>query len=152
MELIQGSAGRPPEPDWQKLFPGKTAATVADRENASRYWTDAADELQRGDKLSITNAHALQRLVIAYVTYDRAAREVARHGAIVPAPKTKTPMHSPHWTAMQGASRMATAIETELTISPRRRGDGGKIAKPRKPGAADSYLKPVPTKDPKDDR
>ncbi|WP_126172856.1 P27 family phage terminase small subunit [Altericroceibacterium xinjiangense] len=150
MELIEGSAGRPPEPDWQEIFPGSDAA--ADRANASRYWNSAADELQRDEKLSIVNAHALQRLVIAYVTYDRAAAKVASEGAIVPAPKTKTPMHSPWWTAMQAASRMATAIEGELTISPRRRASGGKVAKPkRKPGAADQYLKSVPTKEKNDD-
>lgn len=145
MELIEGTSGRPPEPNWIEIFPGKSAAH--DRVNASRYWTDAANELQRDSKLSIVNAHALQRLVIAYVTYDRAAVEVMKSGAIIPAPKTKTPMHNPHWTAMQAASRMATAIEGELTLSPRRRADGGKVQKPRKPGKADHYLKPVPTEE-----
>jgi hypothetical protein len=142
MDVIEGSDGRPPEPNWTDLLPG--AACGADRENASRYWRTAVAELQAGEKLSMVNAHALQRLVIAYVVYDRAAAKVASEGAVVPAPKTKTPMHSPWWTAMNAASRMATAIETELTISPRRRGYGGKVQKRRKPGASAAYLKSVP--------
>ena len=150
MELIEGTAGRPPEPDWKTIFPGKAAAT--DRANASRYWNDAANELQRDEKLSIVNAHALRRLAIAYVIFDREAAAVAREGAIVPAPKTGTPMHNPHWNAMRSADRMATGIEAELTIAPRRRASGAKVSKPRKPGNADRYLKPVSNERKDDDR
>lgn len=147
MQVIEGGEGRPPEPDWADIFKGSTAAIKADQANASRYWQTAADELQAAKKLSIVNGHALQRLVISYILYDRAAFEVMKNGAVVAAPKTGTPMHSPWWTAMRSADRMATQTESELCLSPRRRADGGTVKPKRKPSASDSYLKPVPDGD-----
>ncbi|MBR0551741.1 P27 family phage terminase small subunit [Stakelama marina] len=153
MKLIEGGSGIPPEPDWSAVFPGRAKSIAADRANATRYWHDAIADLRATEKLSVVNGHALQRLVIAYILYDRAAVEVIREGPIVPAPRTKTPMHSPWATAMRDASRMANAIEAELTLSPRRRASGGKVnRRSRKPGASDQYLKSVPTENNDDEK
>ena len=149
MKAIEGGSGRPPEPNWTKYFPGANAK--ADRANASLYWNESADELQRDQKLSITNGHALRRLVTAYILYDREAAIVAKEGPIISAPKTGTPMHNPHAQAMRSLSRMAAEIEAELTLSPRRRSSGGKVPPPNKRTDADKYLKPVPNVDPRDD-
>ena len=82
---------------------------------------------------------------------DRAAFEVMKNGAVVAAPKTGTPMHSPWRTAMRSADRMATQTESELCLSPRRRADGGTVQPKRKPSASDAYLKTVPKGDKADD-
>lgn len=145
LEVIEGGDGTPAEPDWSAVFPGRTTAIAADRAAAARYWAATVTELRGAEKLATVNGHAIQRLVIAYVLYDRAAAHVAKDGAVVPAPKTGTPMHSPWYTAMRAADRMATGIEAELTIAPRRRASGGKVPRPRRgPTGASRYLKSIP--------
>lgn len=150
LELIEGGEGTPAEPDWKRVLPGRSAAIAADRAAAARYWSTMIAELRRAEKLAVVNGHAVQRLVIAYVLYDRAAAHVAKDGAVVKAPKTGTPMHSPWYTAMRAADRMATGIEAELTLAPRRRASGGKVPRAPRPTGANRYLKPVATdrKDP----
>lgn len=146
LELIEGGVGIPAEPDWKDLLPGRGVTIVADRERAAQYWSTVVAELRAAEKLAVVNGHAIQRLVTTYILYDRAALQVAKNGAIIPAAKTGTPMHSPWWTAMRAADRMASGIEAELTITPRRRASGGKVARPkRKSTAADRFLKTVPT-------
>jgi P27 family predicted phage terminase small subunit len=149
LEVIEGGDGIPAEPDWKRLLHGRGARIEADRATARRYWSTVVAELRAGDKLAAVNGHAILRLVTAWILYDRAALEVARHGPIIPAPKTGTPMHSPWWTAMRAAQRMAADIEAELALSPRRRASGGKVTRPRRPTGADRFLRPVPgEKDP----
>lgn len=143
MELIEGGAGVPPEPDWATVFPGRSKSVAEDRERASEYWQCAIEELRRTEKLAITNGHAIYRLVMAYVLWDRAAAQVMRKGAIIPAPKTKSPMHNPWATAMAHAGKMACVIETELTLTPRHRDAGGKVPRPRGTTAANVYLRRV---------
>lgn len=144
LELIEGGDGVPTEPDWTYLLPGTGREVVAERRKASQYWSTTIAELRAAEKLAIVNGHAVQRLVIAYTLYDRAAVKVAKDGPIVPAPKTGTPMHNPWYAAMRIAEKMATGMEAELTIAPRRRASGGKVARTRRQTTkADRFLKPV---------
>lgn len=138
---LDPTEGAPPEPDWRSEFPGRAQSVLADRVEASRLWGVAVRELRGTDKLAAANAHAVKRLVLAWIAYDRAAREVARKGAVVKAPKTGTPMHSPWWSTMIQAGKMAAQLEAELTISPRSRDDGGTIPRPPRPTTgADRFL------------
>ncbi|UUL82228.1 P27 family phage terminase small subunit [Sphingomonas qomolangmaensis] len=133
-----------PEPDWQIEFPGQSKLALATRTTASRYWGTVVRELRGANKLAVANAHAIKRLVLAWMIYDRAALEVARSGPIVPAPKTKTPMHNPWFTAMTQAGKTAASIEAELTITPRSRDAGGELpAPPRRATPADRFLRPM---------
>lgn len=139
LDSIDGGDGIPPEPVWIRIFGRK-----ADREAASEYWGMIIRELRGAEKLAAANAHSIKRLVVAYVSFDRSAKEVAKLGPVMKAPKTKVPTYNPWWTTMQNAASVAASIETELTISPRQRNAGGKVErKARKKTGADAYLKPV---------
>ena len=133
--------GAPPEPDWFVELPGRSKSVQADRVKASAYWGTVVRELQSANKLAAANAHSIKRLVHAWIIWDRAAFQVARYGAIVPAPKTKTPMHNPWHAAMLQAGKMASMIETELSINPANRSKGGTVPKPPRPASpADQFL------------
>lgn len=141
---IDGGAGVPPEPNWRVELPGRWDGATAERRAASAYWREAIGELRENEKLAFVNGHALKRLVIAYVLFDRAARQVATMQPVIAAPRTKTAMHNPWTTVMAQCDRMAAQLEAELTLSPRRRSAGGKVTRRRRTTAADTYLKPVP--------
>jgi len=90
---IEGGDGVPPEPNWRTIF-----GRVADRAAAAAYWRDIISELRSTEKLAVANAHSIKRLAVAYVMYDRSAKEVAKSGPVMKAPKTKTPTYNPWWT------------------------------------------------------
>ena len=95
----------------------------------------------------MSNGHALQRLVIAYLLFDRTSREVAENGAVLK-PRRGNPKSiarlSPYFTAMREAGADAERLEAELGLSPRRRNGVGKVARNgRKTTASAAYLKPV---------
>lgn len=135
-------ADGPPEPNWMLEIPGRSMAVQAERIQASQYWGAVIRDLRGADRLSSANEHAIKRLVHAYILYDRAARQVARRGSIIAAPKTRTPMHNPWARVMTQAAKTAQNLESELTISPLNRGKGGKVPPPPKPrGTVPNYLK-----------
>ncbi|MEH3037867.1 MAG: P27 family phage terminase small subunit [Sphingomonas adhaesiva] len=136
---LDPTAGAPPEPDWTKEVPGRSKAAAAERVAASQYWGVVVRELRSVNRLALVNGHAIKRLVLAWLIYDRAAAQVARSGPVVKAPKTGTPMHSPWYTAMTQAGKTAATIEAELAITPRSRGDGDPIPTPPRP-ARNPYL------------
>lgn len=140
---LDPNAGDPPEPNWTAAIPGRSQAAQAERLEASRYWGVVVRELRSVDRLATVNGHAVKRLVIAWILYDRAALQVAKTGPVIKAPKTGTPMHSPWYTAMTQAGKTAATIEAELAITPRSRGDGDPIPTPKRPRsiAADQYLR-----------
>lgn len=143
---LDPTAGDPIEPDWSATIPGRSKVAQADRLAATQYWGTIIRELRGVNRLATVNGHAVKRLVLAWLTYDRAAAQVARTGPVVKAPRTGTPMHSPWYTAMIQAGKTAATIEAELAITPRSRGDGDPIpavARPRNTGA-DRYLAPRP--------
>lgn len=134
---LPGGEGMPPEPNWRTIF-----GRVGDREAASGYWKSITSEMKSAEKLAVANAHSIKRLVVAYVTYDISAREVLKTGPVIKAKKTGVPTYNPWWTTMSNAASQAQAIEKELCLSPRDRGNGAKVEKKvRRATGADKYLK-----------
>jgi P27 family predicted phage terminase small subunit len=134
---IDGGDGVPPEPNWNRYFGRKE-----DRAAACEHWQRIVSEMRTAEKLAVVNTHAIQRLIVAYVTFDQSAKMVLKLGPVVPAPKTKVPTYNPWWTTMQNAASNAAALEKELCISPRDRGSGATVekGKRRAPGSS-AYLK-----------
>lgn len=124
---IDGTGTIVPEPNWQLLLTDEL-----ELEAASEHWRRLTIELKDRDLLAPANAHALQRLVLAYIVYDRCAREVAENGAVTK-PKRGNPKAiarlSPYFTAMREAGSDADRQEQELGIAPRRRTGAGKVVK-----------------------
>src|SRR3546814_8864677 len=85
LAAIEGTGAIVPEPDWSLLLTDEL-----ERAAASEHWRRITIELKERDLLSPANAHAIQRLVLAYLVYDRAAREVAENGAVMK-PKRGSP-------------------------------------------------------------
>ena len=134
---INGGDGVPPEPNWTRYFGRK-----ADREAAAEHWQRIVSEMRGAEKLAVANTHAIQRLVVAYVTFDISAKAVLKLGPVVPASKTKVLTYNPWWTTMQNAASTAASLEKELCISPRDRNSGGTVTKRvRRATGADRYLK-----------
>lgn len=135
---LPGGDGVPPEPNWRSIF-----GRAADREAASGYWKSIVSEVRGAEKLAVANAHSIKRLVVAYVTYDISAREVLKAGPVMKAKKTGVPTYNPWWTTMSNAASQAQALEKELCVSPRDRGNGARVErKARRTTGADQYLKP----------
>ena len=130
------------EPAWSLLLDDELEIAAA-----GEHWRRLTTEMRERDTLSATNTHALQRLVIAYILYDRSAREVTANGAVMK-PKRGNPRAiarlSPHFQAMREAASDAEGLEAELGIAPRRRNSAGKVAKNgRKSTASAAFLKSV---------
>lgn len=138
--VIEGGIGGVPEPDWSTIFNDEL-----DIEFAQRQWRAIVTDLKDSEKLATVNVHQLKRLVISYVLYDLAAHRVIEQGAVIKAKKTSVPQYNPWWSILKDANSMATTHEAELTLSPRRRNNGGKV-KQRSPSAsaASAYLRPIP--------
>lgn len=148
LEALPGAGGDIEEPDWSALIPdkGKAAAGRNDtwREYAHREWMRTTAALRGAGTLSAENRHQIQRLVIAYVRYDRAAAEFFRVGLITKAPRTGVAMVNIIQSEMRQADSDATTAEMELGIPPRRRGAVAKAkAKEKRQSAADAYLQRV---------
>ncbi len=142
MDFVDTAGNPVPEPDWSTIFSDVLeVAAAADR------WRVIMIELRERLLLTETNSHSVLRLVVAYALYDRAAREVAEHGAVTKPRRGNSkaiPRVSPFFTAMREANSDATALEAELGLSPRRRGDVTKAErKATRARAADNYLKVV---------
>lgn len=140
LSAIDGTGSIVPEPDWSLLL-----SDELERAAASEHWRRVTTELKERDLLAPANAHAIQRLVLAYLVYDRCAREVAENGAVMK-PKRGNPKAiarlSPYFTAMREAGSDADRQEQELGIAPRRRTGAGKVAKKAtRAGGAGNYLK-----------
>lgn len=130
-----------PEPDWARLLPD-----LAERKAASAHWVRIATEMHEREILSASNGHALQRLVIAYLVYDRSSKAVAADGLVIE-PKADNPKAiarlSIHYKAMREAENTAERLEGQLGLTPGRRGRVGKVVKKRERSAgADAFLGP----------
>lgn len=138
---IEGTGAIVVEPDWSLLISDDLELAAA-----AEHWRRITTEMKERDTLAPSNAHAIQRLVIAYIVFDRCSREVAEHGAVTK-PKRGNPKAiarlSPYFTAMREAGSDADRQEQELGLSPRRRaGATPVVKKTRRTTGADSYLKP----------
>jgi phage terminase small subunit len=136
---IQGGDGVPAEPDWSQLFSDELDIALAHDE-----WGLVIRSLQDAQTLAIENGHMIERLVMYRVQFTRAAREVAEHGTIMKAKRTKVPQVNPYWSIMRQAGEEIRVLEVELGIPPVRRGKAAKVQRGKKAQrAADAYLKPV---------
>jgi P27 family predicted phage terminase small subunit len=136
---IIGGDGAPPEPDWSALFDDDL-----DRVSAAEHWSATIRELRAEATLTIANGHAIRRLVEFRVQYQRAARHVAEHGAILKASKAKIGQFNPYWAVMKHASDEIRLLEAELGIAPVRRSRATKVKREKKSErASDRYLNPV---------
>lgn len=136
---IDGTGEIVPEPDWESLF-----SDVLEVAAAREHWRVITTELRERQLMAPGNSHALQRLIVAYVLYDRALREVAEHGAVSKPKRGNSraiARTSPHFTVMREAASDAGVLEQEFGLSPRRRAAATKVQNAKKaPRAADSYL------------
>ncbi|PZU87337.1 MAG: hypothetical protein DI527_18850 [Chelatococcus sp.] len=142
MNVVNGGGQVAPEPDWESIF-----SDVLDMQAASAHWRRISSELRDRDLLASVNAHSMQRLVMAYVIYDRSAREVAESGAVTKPRRGNSKAIarvSPHFTVMREAGADADRMEAELGLAPRRRGSAGKVERGKQaPKASDRFLKSV---------
>lgn len=146
-QVIAGSASVEIEsPDWAALIPDKGKSKAGSnaqwREMAAREWVRIMAALREAGTLAPENRHQMQRLIIAYVRYDRAAAEVFRLGLITEAARSGVAQMNIYQSEMRHADADATTAEMELGITPRRRAAVGKSKRGSKVGsAADAYLK-----------
>jgi len=130
------------EPDWSTLLPDAKERTVA-----AEHWRRIYGEMKEREILSASNGHALQRLVLAYLIYDRCSQAVGADG-LVDEPAKDNPKAiarlSIHYKAMREAETTAERLEAQLGLSPGRRGKVAKVTKKRERTAgADAFLGPA---------
>jgi P27 family predicted phage terminase small subunit len=130
------------EPAWEILLPD-----AAERVVAASHWSRIVGEMTTREILSSSNGHALQRLVLAYIVYDRCSQAVA-NGGIVDEPNAENPKAiarlSIYYKAMREAENTAERLEAQLGLSPGRRGKVGKVVKNRvRSAGADAFLGPA---------
>lgn len=127
------------EPDWEALL-----SEDGEIDAASRHWRTITSELADRQLLASVNGHSVQRLVCAYLTFDKMFGEVAKNGAVAKPRRGNSKAIariSPFFTAMREAGIDASALEAELGITPRRRGSVTKIDRKRhRKRASDEYL------------
>lgn len=139
MNVIEGTGDIVPEPDWETLF-----SDVLEVEAAREHWRRITTELKDRSLMSPGNAHALQRLVVSYVVYDRSLRIVAEQGAVMKPKRGNSraiARTSPHFSVMREMASDAATLEAEFGLSPRRRSAASKADTKRRAGkASDAYL------------
>jgi P27 family predicted phage terminase small subunit len=138
-QLTRETIGGILEPDWSRLLPES-----AEQEAASEHWRRVAGEMHEQEILSLANGHSLQRLVLAYLVYDRCSKNVAADG-LVTAPSADNPKSiarlSIHYKAMREAENTAERLEGQLGLTPGKRGRVGKVTKKRdRKAGADAFL------------
>lgn len=140
-KLVREMIGGIIEPEWARLLPER-----GEQEAASEHWRRVAGEMHEQEILSLANGHALQRLVLAYLVYDRCSKNVAADG-LVTEPNKDNPKSiarlSIHYKAMREAENTAERLEAQLGLTPGKRGRVGKVTKKRERKAgADAFLNP----------
>lgn len=128
------------EPDWTSLLPDPDERAVA-----SGHWQRIAQEMHEREILSSSNGHAVQRLVLAYLVYNRCSNAVAAGGIVDEPDNEKNPKAiarlSIHYKAMREAENTAERLEAQLGLSPGRRGKVAKVvAKRERKAGADQFL------------
>lgn len=134
-------ADRVPEPNWTKLLDDSR-----ERLQAKGHWKRITGEMKERETLSASNGHSVQRLVLAYVMYDRCSTALAKDG-LVEEPAKDNPRAiarlSIYYKAMSEAEKTAERLEAQLGLSPQRRSKVGKVTKKRgRSAGADAFLGP----------
>ncbi|WP_439407431.1 P27 family phage terminase small subunit [Bradyrhizobium sp. DASA03076] len=138
LKPINGNDGIPPEPDWTALYHDEL-----DLKLASDFWRMIVSEMKEAQTLCVANGPAIKRLVVFQVEFERQARAVGEDGVIHPTMKIKVPQIHPSWTVLKQAAELASTMEAELGLSPRRRNVVKVQKKTKRTTAADEFLKPV---------
>ncbi|WP_025319161.1 P27 family phage terminase small subunit [Granulibacter bethesdensis] len=141
MEIVDDTGGIVAEPRWTELLTDGLEIAAA-----HEYWRIVITEMRERGILAASNGHAVQRLILAYLLHDRAARIVTEEGLVLK-PKRGSPRAitrlSPHFSALREIAADAAALEAELGLSPRRRTSAARIEKKiRSTRASDAYLRP----------
>lgn len=139
--MAKAKAGDFPEPKWSQLL-----TDAGERKLAKAHWARIISEMGERETLAASNAHSIQRLVLAYIVYDRCSLQAATSGVITePAadnPKAIARL-SIYFKAMSEAEKTAERLEAQLGLSPQRRSKVGKVVKKRERSAgADAFLGP----------
>ena len=140
MIVIDGGGGEL-GPDWSQVF-----SDVLDHDAARAHWLQIVAELKAVETFAEVNRHQVERLVMFRVVHDRAARQVAEMGAVLPpkrGSKTAIARVSPHFDVMRSAASDCDRIEAELGLSPRRRGAAAKVDRKRKGPIGGGFLRSV---------
>lgn len=136
---IENTGNVVPEPDWMTIF-----TDGLEIKSAKEFWRIITTELRDRKLLSPANAHSIQRLICAYLMFDRMYREVAEKGVVLKPKKGNVrsiARISPEFTAMREAGSDASALEAELGLAPRRRSAASKAERKTKVATpADAYL------------
>lgn len=128
------------EPDWLTEYPGESWGERA-AEIASEKWNAAVADMTRMRTLGPENATALEMLAVSYARWRLAEAHITKHGPVVPAPRTGTPMQNPYLSIANGAAERCMKIEAELGLPPSMRGRVSKAAAVKKvTNAADRFL------------
>lgn len=138
---LPGGDGVPPEPEWSEIFDD-----VLEQALAHETWGLVVREMRGAETLTVANGHAIKRLCIAAVLYERSARDVAEHGSVIRAKKSGVLQYSPHFVVARQMGEDIKTLEMHLGISPIGRRKVAKAPK-AKDGAArpsDTYLKREP--------
>jgi hypothetical protein len=93
------------EPSWDEVL-----ANSDERQAAAHYWSEVTTAMRNNGKMKPANAHAVLRLVTAYLVFDRVSAVNMRGGQI----------DVQAWSIQQAASQIASQIESDLGLSPRR--------------------------------
>lgn len=136
MVPIIGGDGSPPEPDWPSLYSDELDVAAA-----REAWGIALRELRDAGGLVVANGDAIGRLVQFRIVFNRASRQVAEMGAVLPAKGRRQPQYNPYWTVMKQSDEAIRVLEAELGIAPTRRGKITKVDRAKKASrAADRFL------------
>lgn len=138
LKIIDGGDGAPQEPDWPGIYDDPLDAAVA-----QSAWGQVLRELRERETLAHVNGLQIKRYVMALVLHEVASRHVIEDGPVTLTDKGQ-PQYNPWWAVMKDADARATAHESELGLSPRRRAGASKVSRAKKKiTAADAYLKTV---------
>ncbi|SIO51183.1 phage terminase, small subunit, putative, P27 family [Bradyrhizobium erythrophlei] len=136
-DVIDGGDGTPQQPKWQLLF-----SDAGECGAAAGHWSNIVNAMRSAETLSVANGHAIKRLVIGQIVFDRACAAVARDGAVR---RVKgVDRRNPQWMLVKQSAELCAGIEAELGLPPARRARVGKVPrKQRQRTAADGYPRPV---------
>jgi P27 family predicted phage terminase small subunit len=139
LDALAGGEGTPAEPNWTSLY-----RKAGEAKRAAAHWAEIINEMRERQTLSVANGHAIERLVLFRILYDRAAEVIRARGALQDAPNAGTPMYNLNFSVLKDAEEKIRMLESELGLAPIRRARASRVdRRPAKPRPADRYLRPI---------